>query len=76
MPWAQLENIGKKTVPITYHAEVRLKGYPIQRESFRTKTLAKKWIQDTDSSIRDGRHFRTAESKKHTVKDLIEKFVS
>ncbi len=41
----------------TYHTEVRLKGYPTQRASFRTKTLAKKWIQDTESSIRDGRHF-------------------
>lgn len=54
----------------SYHAEIRLKGYPPQRESFRTRTLAKKWIQDTESSIRDGRHFRTAEAKKHTVKDL------
>jgi integrase len=60
----------------TYHAEVRLKGYPSQRASFRTRTLAKKWIQDTESSIRDGRHFRTAESKKHTVKDLIDRFVN
>lgn len=61
---------------VTYHAEVRLKGYPSQRESFRTRTLAKKWVQDTESSIRDGRHFRTAEAKKHTVKDLIDRFVS
>ncbi len=61
---------------VTYHAEIRLKGYEPQRASFRTRTLAKKWIQDTESSIRDGRHFRTAEAKKHTVKDLIEKFIS
>ena len=61
---------------VTFHAEVRLKGYPPQRASFRTKSLAKKWVQDTESSIRDGRHFRTAEAKKHTVKDLIEKFIS
>ncbi len=61
---------------ITYHAEVRLKGYPPQRASFRTRTLAKKWIQDTESSIRDGRHFRTAEAKKHTVNDLIDRFIS
>jgi integrase len=61
---------------VSYHAEVRLKGYPSQRASFRTRTLAKKWVQDTESSIRDGRHFRVAESKKHTVKDLIERFTS
>lgn len=66
----------KKDGSVTYHAEVRLKGYPPQRESFRTRTLAKKWIQDTESSIRDGRHFRIAEAKKHTVKDLIDRFIS
>lgn len=66
----------KKDGSVTYHAEVRLKSYPPQRESFRTRTLAKKWIQDTESSIRDGRHFRVAEAKKPTVKDLIDRFTS
>lgn len=66
----------KKDGSVTYHAEIRLKGYPPQRESFRTRTLAKKWIQDTESAIRDGRHVRIAEAKKHTVKDLIDRFVS
>lgn len=61
---------------VTYHAEVRLKGYPSQRASFRTRTLAKKWVQDTESSIRDGRHFRTAEAKRHTVNDLIDRFIN
>ena len=60
----------------TFHAEVRLKGHSPQRASFRTRSLAKRWIQDTESSIRDGRYFRTAESKKRTVKDLIERFIS
>lgn len=66
----------KQDGSVTYHAEVRLKGYPSQRASFRTRTLAKKWVQDTESSIRDGRHFRTAEAKKHTVKDLIDRFIN
>jgi len=66
----------KKDRSVTYHAEVRLKGYPPQRASFRTKTLAKKWVQDTESSIRDSRHFRTAEAKKHTVKNLIDRFIN
>ncbi len=66
----------KKDGSVTYHAEIRLKGYPPQRESFRTRTLTKKWIQDTESAIRDGRHVRIAEAKKHTVKDLIDRFIS
>jgi integrase len=66
----------KKDGSVTYHVEVRLKGKPPQRGAFRTRTLAKKWLQDVSSSIRDGRHFRAVESKKRTVKDLIEKFIS
>lgn len=66
----------KEDGSVTYHAEVRLKGYPHQRACLRTRSLAKKWIQDTESSIRDGRHFRTSEAKKHTVKDLIERYIA
>lgn len=66
----------RKDGTISYHAEVRLKGYPPQRDSFRTRTKAKKWIQDTESAIRDGRHFLISEARKHTVKELIEKFIT
>lgn len=61
---------------VSYHAEVRLRGHPPQRETFRTRTLAKKWIQDTESAIRDGRHFKTAESKRHTVGEMIDRFIT
>ena len=60
----------------SFHAEVRLKGHPPQRASFRTRSLAKKWIQDTESAIRDGRHFKTAEAKRHTVGEMIDRFVA
>lgn len=53
-----------------------LKGHSPQRASFRTRALAKKWIQDTESSIRDGRYFRTAAAKKYTLKDLIERSIT
>lgn len=65
----------KKDGTISYHAEVRLRGHSIQRESHRTRTLAKKWIQDTESAIRDGRHFKTAEAKRHTLGELIDRFI-
>lgn len=60
----------------SYHVEVRLKGSPPQRESFRTRSRAKQWIQDTESAIRDGRHFKTIESKRHTVGDMTKKFIT
>jgi hypothetical protein len=52
-----------------HRAEVRLKGYPTQTATFKRLTDAKKWVQDTESAIRDGRHFKTTEAKKHTFAD-------
>ena len=59
-----------------YRALVRLKGYPPQSATFDRKTDAKKWAQDTESAIRDGRHFKTAEAKKHTVAELIDRYTT
>ncbi|MDF2550596.1 MAG: integrase family protein [Chlamydiales bacterium] len=64
----------KKSGEKSYHAEVRLRGHPPKRSSFRTKTQAKKWIQDTESAIRDGRFKSQSLSRKHTVSDLIDRF--
>lgn len=71
-----IREIPKADGSTSFHAEVRLRGYPIQRETFRTRSLAKKWIQDTESAIRDGRHFKTVEAKRHTVGELIDRFIS
>lgn len=61
---------------VSYHAEVRLRGHSPQRETFRTRSLAKKWIQDTESAIRDGRHFKSTEAKRHTLGELIDRFIT
>jgi len=58
-----------------YRAEVRMKGCPRQTASFKRLTDAKKWIQDTESAIRDGRHFKTVEAKKHTFADLADRYI-
>lgn len=60
---------------ITYRVRIRLKGYPIQTNTFKRQTDAKKWVQDTESAIREGRHFKTAEAKKHTLGELIDRYV-
>ncbi len=59
---------------IKYRALVRLKGYPPQSATFERKTDARKWIQDTESDIRNNRHFSKAEAKKHTLSDLIDRY--
>ena len=59
-----------------YQAQVRLKGFPLQTATFSRKTDAKKWIQNTESAIREGRHFKTSVSKQKTLKDLIKRYVA
>ena len=66
----------KKTGEKSFHAEVRLKGFPPQRASFRTKSQAKKWVQDTESAIRDGRYRTYVDARRHTVSDLIDRFIA
>jgi len=58
-----------------YRARVRLKGCPIQTATFERLTDAKKWVQDTESAIREGRHFKTAEAKRHTLGELIDRYI-
>ncbi len=60
---------------VNYRVRVRLRGFPPQSASFRRLTDAKKWIQQTESAIREGRHFKTVESRKHTLKDAIERYI-
>jgi integrase len=67
----RLDKDGKKR----FTAEIRLKGYPVQSATFKRKTDAEKYIQNTESAIREGRHFKTSEAKKHTLADLIDRYI-
>lgn len=59
---------------IRYKAQVKLKGHPIQTATFERITDAKRWVQQVESAIKEGRHFKTSESKKRTLKELVEKY--
>ena len=59
----------------SYRVKIRLKGYPPQTATFKRLTDAKKWVQATESSIREGRHFKTTEAKKHTIADLVDRYI-
>lgn len=59
---------------VTYRAQVRLKGFPPQSATFTRLTDAKKWVQDTESAIREGRYFKTTEARKHTLNDAIQRY--
>jgi len=73
---ANIEKRIAKSGAISYRVKIRLKGYPEQIATFERITDAKRWIQDTESAIREGRHFKTSESKKHTAKELIDRYIA
>ncbi|CAL7962719.1 integrase [Gammaproteobacteria bacterium] len=59
----------------SYRVQVRLKGFPIQTATFTRKTDAKKWTQQTETAMREGRHFKTSEAKRHTLGELIDRYI-
>jgi integrase len=59
----------------TYRVKVRLKGFPSQTATFNRLTDARKWAQSTESAIREGRHFKTAEAKRRIVSEMIDRYI-
>ena len=57
-----------------YRVQIKLKGFPAQNATFERKTDAKEWAKRTESAMKEGRHFKTMESKKHTVGEAIERY--
>ncbi|WP_347987339.1 tyrosine-type recombinase/integrase [Methylomonas sp. AM2-LC] len=73
---ASIETRNTEAGDKSYRVKVRLKGYPPQTATFERLTDAKKWAAATESAIREGRHFKTAEAKKHSFTDLATRYYS
>jgi hypothetical protein len=58
----------------SYRAQVRRKGAPSLSATFTKLSDARKWVQVTEAAILEGRHFKTAEAKRHTLADLIDRY--
>lgn len=72
---ATIETRRNEDGTIAYRAKVRLKGFPSESATFERKTDAKEWAKQTEANIRQGRHFKTAEAKKHTVGELFDRYL-
>lgn len=59
-----------------YRVKVRLRGHPPASGSFKRLTDAKRWAQSTEAAIREGRYFKTTEAKRHTLGDLVERYIT
>jgi len=57
-----------------WEVQIRLRGMPTETASFARKTDAKKWAAQTETAIREGRHFPHAQAKRRTLADLIDRY--
>jgi len=73
---AVIEKRETKDGLLKYRVKVRIKGHPVQTETFNRLTDAKLWAQKTEVAIRDGFYFPRTESRKHTLAELIERYTT
>src|SRR5262249_25890756 len=59
----------------SYLVRIRQKGAPPQTATFPKLSEAKKWAQVTEVAIFEGRHFKVIEAKRHTLADLIDRYI-
>jgi integrase len=72
---ASIRKLTNKDGSTSYRVDVRLKGFPPQRATFKRLTDAKKWAGQTEAAIREHRYFKTAEARKHTFGDLVDRYL-
>jgi len=73
---ASIRKRKRKDGTASFLVEIRMKGSPPERATFTRKTDAKKWAQDTESAIRDGRYFKTREAQRHTLSELVNLYIA
>ena len=72
---ANVERRKSKSGKISYRVKIRLQGYPTQSATFDRKVDADDWARETEAKIRAGRHLPNNEAKKHTLSDLIDRYI-
>jgi hypothetical protein len=64
-----------KNGQLSFRAQVRRKGAAPLSATFSKLTETRKWVQVTEAAIVEGRHFKTAEAKRHTLADLTDRYL-
>ena len=72
---ATIEERHTKSGKVRYRALVRRRGHSPQSSTFERKTDARRWAKGIEAAIDEGRHFKAAQSKKHTLAELIDVYI-
>jgi integrase len=60
----------------SYLVRIRIKGQPPQNATFKKLAEAKLWATQTEAAITEGRYFKTLAAKRHTLKDLLTRYIA
>jgi integrase len=60
----------------TYKVRIRKPNNPTVTKTFTSKSLAEKWARKTEIEIEEGMYFEKLESAKHTLADLVDRYVN
>lgn len=69
---ATIEQRTSRNGEVAYRAKIRLRGHRPVSETFPRRTDAVRWVQKTETEIREGLYFPKQEAKKHTVAEAID----
>ena len=67
----RLRKNGKKT----FLVRIRMKGNPDATASFDRRTDARIWASTTETAMREGRYIKTNDAQKHSLSDLVERYI-
>ena len=72
---ANFEQRKTKEGKTVIRVRVRLKGFPVETATFDRLTDARRWASKIETDIREGRHFKTTEAKRHTLAELVDRYL-
>lgn len=72
---ATIKEVATKSGKKSFHVRIRLKGQPLQCATFANISKAREFVQRTEAAIKEGRYFRDAEAKKHTLGEMIDRYI-
>jgi hypothetical protein len=72
---ANIQERQNKDGKTSFRVQIGLKGHPTQTATFERKTDAKRWIVETEAAMRDGKLFKTTEARRHTLGELIDRYI-
>jgi hypothetical protein len=59
-----------------FHVQVRMAGFPARTASFPTRRQAERWAKTIEADMIEGKHFRSAEARRRTVAEAIDRYMA